>query len=69
MQTGESKLKSCHLWHFSQKYHTSGKYKSPLLRGELDPRIEKHRKLEEIVNDDIDNWLCNLYFEVIKLPR
>ena len=50
-------------------FRSSGKYKSPLLRGELDPRIEKHRKLEEIINDDVDNWLCNLYFEVIKLPR
>ena len=40
-----------------------------MLRGDIDPSIDKHEKLEELMACDLENWLCNLYFEVIKLPR
>ncbi|KAL5249152.1 hypothetical protein ACHWQZ_G018108 [Mnemiopsis leidyi] len=46
-----------------------GRYKCPLLRGEVDNRVQSHDKIERLIATDIDNWLCNLYFEVIKLPR
>ncbi|XP_077989963.1 uncharacterized protein LOC144444426 [Glandiceps talaboti] len=46
-----------------------GKYKTPFLRGEMDYRIERHEGVERLIASDIDHWLCNLYFEVVKLPR
>lgn len=46
-----------------------GKYKCPLLRGPMDMDITKHEKAEELMASDLDHWLCNLYFEVVKLPR
>nr|XP_002734565.1 PREDICTED: uncharacterized protein LOC100373469 [Saccoglossus kowalevskii] len=46
-----------------------GKYKVPFLRGEMDPRIEKHETIEKLIASDIDHWLCNLYIEVVKLQR
>lgn len=46
-----------------------GKYKCPFLRGEMDYQIDKHEKIEELMSSDMDHWLCNLYFEVVKLPR
>ena len=45
------------------------RYKSPFLRGDMDTSIDKHEKIEELMADDLENWLCNLYFEVVKLPR
>ena len=45
------------------------RYKSPFLRGDMDPHIDKHEKIEELMADDLENWLCNLYFEIVKLPR
>ncbi|XP_070533195.1 uncharacterized protein [Ptychodera flava] len=35
----------------------------------MDPRIERHETPEKLIASDIDHWLCNLYFEVVKLPR
>ena len=35
----------------------------------MDPDIDKHEKIEELIASDLDHWMCNLYFEVIKLPR
>ncbi|XP_041923944.1 uncharacterized protein ofcc1 isoform X2 [Alosa sapidissima] len=46
-----------------------GKFKSPFLRGRPDPNIDQFRKIESLVSTDVDNWLCNLYFQVKKLPR
>ena len=46
-----------------------GKYRCPFLRGDMDPGIETFQKIEELMADDLENWLCNLYFEVVKLPR
>ncbi|XP_064652604.1 uncharacterized protein LOC135503146 [Lineus longissimus] len=46
-----------------------GKYKVPLLRGPMDQQIDKHERLEELMASDLDHWLCNLYFETVRLPR
>lgn len=46
-----------------------GKYKCPMLRGEMDPMLDKHDKTEELMASDLDHWMSNLYFEIIKLPR
>ncbi|PIK53786.1 hypothetical protein BSL78_09280 [Apostichopus japonicus] len=46
-----------------------GRYKTPMLRGEFDPRIEKHEVTEKLMASDLDHWMSNMYFEIIKLPR
>ncbi|KAJ8277543.1 hypothetical protein GJAV_G00076420 [Gymnothorax javanicus] len=46
-----------------------GKFKTPLLRGEQHSSLDQFRKVEELMSTDLDNWLCNLYFQVKKLPR
>ncbi|XP_076438172.1 uncharacterized protein LOC143277267 isoform X2 [Babylonia areolata] len=46
-----------------------GKYVCPMLRGPMDLNIDKHDKIEELMASDLDHWLSNLYFEVVKLPR
>ncbi|KAH3752765.1 hypothetical protein DPMN_187391, partial [Dreissena polymorpha] len=46
-----------------------GKYKVPFLRGEMDPHIEMHETIEKLISDDLDHWMCNLYMEIVKLPR
>ena len=35
----------------------------------MDPTIDNHEKIEELMAEDLENWLCNLYFEIVKLPR
>lgn len=39
------------------------------LTGELDPSIDKFSKIEAKLSSDVDNWLCNLYFDSRQLPR
>ncbi|XP_038052469.1 uncharacterized protein LOC119725181 [Patiria miniata] len=46
-----------------------GKYVTPMLRGEADPQMDRHETIEKLMASDIDHWLSNLYFEVVKLPR
>ena len=45
------------------------RYKTPLLRGTIDPSIDKFQTVEELIAFDLEHWLCNLYFEINKLPR
>ncbi|XP_076715723.1 uncharacterized protein LOC143402207 [Callospermophilus lateralis] len=45
-----------------------GKFKCPLLRGHYDRKSSSFRKIEDLICLDLDHWLCNLYFQVIKLP-
>lgn len=44
-----------------------GKFKCPLLFGPVDKRYDKFNKIEEKMIDDLDNWLCNVYFEIEKV--
>ncbi|XP_023661545.1 uncharacterized protein ofcc1 isoform X3 [Paramormyrops kingsleyae] len=46
-----------------------GKFKTPLLRGCPSPSLDQYRKMEAVMSADLDGWLCNLYFQVKKLPR
>ena len=46
-----------------------GRYKCAMLRGERDPYIDRHSRIEQIMAKDLDSWLCNFYFEIQKLPR
>nr|XP_048286288.1 uncharacterized protein LOC125397828 [Myodes glareolus] len=45
-----------------------GKFKCPLLRGNYDWKLDSFRKIEDLICEDLDQWLCNLYFKVIKTP-
>uniref|UniRef100_A0A8C0CUJ4 Orofacial cleft 1 candidate gene 1 protein n=1 Tax=Balaenoptera musculus TaxID=9771 RepID=A0A8C0CUJ4_BALMU len=45
-----------------------GKFKCPLLRGHYDQKLDNFRKIEDLICLDLDHWLCNLYFQVVKLP-
>ena len=45
------------------------RYKCPFLKGSIDVLIDKHSKIEELMAKDLENWLGNLYFEVIRMPR
>ncbi|XP_028619106.1 orofacial cleft 1 candidate gene 1 protein [Grammomys surdaster] len=45
-----------------------GKFKCPLLRGPYDQKLDSFRKIENLICQDLDQWLCNLYFKVIKTP-
>ncbi|KAF4790931.1 hypothetical protein TURU_135920 [Turdus rufiventris] len=46
-----------------------GKFKCPFLRGHYDSKIDRFKKIENFISQDLDHWLCNLYFQVIKLPQ
>lgn len=46
-----------------------GKFKIPLLRGEMDSTIDKFRDIEQLYQDDLSSWLCNLYFKVSHLEK
>lgn len=44
-----------------------GKFKVPLLFGNVNVNIDKFSKIEDTMLADLDNWLCNLYFTVEKV--
>lgn len=46
-----------------------GHYKSPMLRGHIDSRIDRHGLIEELVTSDLDHWMANIYFQIVRLPR
>ncbi|XP_053913854.1 uncharacterized protein LOC104062149 [Cuculus canorus] len=46
-----------------------GKFKCPFLRGHYDSKVDRFKKMENFISQDLDHWLCNLYFQVIKLPQ
>jgi hypothetical protein len=46
-----------------------GKYKAPILRGELDRALDKYAGIEQRMADNLDCWLGNLYFDVKHWPR
>ncbi|XP_015709991.2 orofacial cleft 1 candidate gene 1 protein isoform X1 [Coturnix japonica] len=45
-----------------------GKFKCPFLRGHYSNKVDRFKKIENLISQDLDHWLCNLYFQVIKLP-
>lgn len=45
-----------------------GRFKVPLMRGELNTRVDKYHLLQHRLSTDIDYWLCNLYFEANPIP-
>ncbi|KAK5850153.1 hypothetical protein PBY51_014426 [Eleginops maclovinus] len=45
-----------------------GRFKTPLLRGEPNTRLDQFKKIEAVISSDLDHWLCNLFFQVKRLP-
>ncbi|XP_069007244.1 uncharacterized protein ofcc1 [Embiotoca jacksoni] len=45
-----------------------GRFKTPLLRGEPSTQLDQFKKIEALISSDLDHWLCNLYFQVNRLP-
>ncbi|XP_076188213.1 uncharacterized protein LOC143157278 [Aptenodytes patagonicus] len=46
-----------------------GKFKCPFLRGHYNSTVDRFQKIENFISQDLDHWLCNLYFQIIKLPQ
>ncbi|KAG1694032.1 hypothetical protein DVH05_022049 [Phytophthora capsici] len=46
-----------------------GKFKVPLLRGEMDHTMDKYQDIEKMYQTDLSCWLCNFYFQVYYLPK
>lgn len=44
-----------------------GRFKIPLMFGNVDPRMDKFDKIEMAMMKDLDTWVSNLYFEVEKV--
>ena len=44
-----------------------GCFKVPLLFGGIKVNLDKFGRIEEQYKADVDNWLCNLYFEIEKI--
>lgn len=49
--------------------HIRGKFKVPLLRGEMDPTMDKYGDIARMYESDLSAWLCNLYFVVTHLEK
>ncbi|AWP20824.1 putative orofacial cleft 1 candidate 1 protein [Scophthalmus maximus] len=45
-----------------------GRFKTPLVRGEPNTQLDQFRKIEGLLSSDLDHWLCNMYFQVKRLP-
>ena len=41
-----------------------GKFKVPMIFGDGDQNITKYRDVEHAIKNDLDKWLCNMYFEI-----
>uniref|UniRef100_UPI0037E719C5 uncharacterized protein ofcc1 n=1 Tax=Semicossyphus pulcher TaxID=241346 RepID=UPI0037E719C5 len=48
--------------------HVQGRFKTPLLRGEPHTQLDRFKEIEDLISSDLDHWLCNLYFQIKRLP-
>ncbi|XP_035382333.1 uncharacterized protein ofcc1 [Electrophorus electricus] len=48
---------------------TQGTFRMPLLWGSPRPALDRFSKIEQLLATDLDTWLCNLYFQVRRVPR
>ena len=44
-----------------------GKFKVPLMHGEIDYNIDAFKSIEGKYRRNIDEWLCNCYMEIKKI--
>ena len=45
-----------------------GKYKLAMMRGEHTPSVRHFKTMDNSISEDLNNWLCNIYFEIKHLP-
>ena len=45
-----------------------GKFKLPLLNGKIDFWVNKFKDIETKYRRNVDEWLCNMYIEIRKIP-
>ena len=50
----------------SELDYAQGQFKAPFLRGILHKKIQKFSDFEGLYSQNVDDWLCNLYFELRK---
>lgn len=43
---------------------TTGKFRIPLVKGNYSSNIKLYLEMEELIANNLDNWLCNMYFEM-----
>lgn len=48
----------------SQFNVNEGKFKCPMLFGNVDPNLDRFELIERKMMKDLDNWTANVYFEV-----
>lgn len=46
-----------------------GRFKLPVLKGEINMHIDKYTTFENMYSNNLDNWLGNMYIEINHLPR
>jgi len=51
----------------SQFRINEGKFKVPLLFGNVNSKFDKYERIEEFMKQDLDHWMCNLYFQVERM--
>lgn len=51
----------------SQFNINEGKFKVPILFGNVNSKFDKYDRIEDYIKEDLDNWLCNLYFQVERM--
>lgn len=47
----------------------AGPFKAPMLRGHMDKKIDRYERIEQLISADLDHWMANIYFDVVRLPR
>jgi len=51
----------------SQFQINEGKFKVPMLFGNVNSKFDKYDRMEEFVKTDLDGWIGNLYFQVERM--
>ena len=46
-----------------------GKFRLPLLRGEVDKSIDRYQSFQKAYELELDRWLCNMYVEIVPRSR
>ena len=35
----------------------------------MDSQIDRHERIEQLISSDLDHWMANIYFDIVRLPR
>ena len=48
-----------------ERNYNKGRFKVPLLFGPVDNSIKRYEDIENTIRNNLDTWICNLYFSII----